>query len=488
MKLGVYPARSSARDESLQRVSSSPKPRLTTLTLLITDLLALLMSAGVAAQVWVLINSDVNLALFFGLWPTLCLFALGYALAGLYPGVGLGPVEELRRLSVVSTALYLGTIVVLFLAEDLEMQSRGIFLSSWLLSLLLLPLGRAATRELFSKQTWWGLPVLVFGAGNTSNVLVRRLIDNPGLGFKVLACLDDDTGKGDSVHGVPVIHSLSRAPELARAFGVRHLLVAMPSVEPGALGRLLQRYAGVFPYLIVVPDLFGLPSLGLSVRDLAGVIGLQVRQNLLLPHNRLLKRCLDVLLMLPLALLALPIVAVAALWVRAVSPGNPFYAQEREGFGGKRIRVWKLRTMFEDADALLKTHLQAHPEARREWERFYKLKNDPRILPGIGAVLRKTSLDELPQVWNILKGDMSIVGPRPFPYYHLEPFSDEFRALRRQVVPGLTGMWQVSSRSEGDLEVQERLDSYYIRNWSLWLDLYLIARTPWAVLFGRGAY
>ena len=488
MKLGAsYMSRSTVRDDSLRRVSS-PRPRLTTLTLLATDLLALFVAAGAAALLWALVNPDINLALFFGLWPVLCLFTLGYALAGLYPAAGLGPVEELRRLSVVSTALYLGTIVVLFLAEDLTMQSRGAFVASWLLTLLLLPLGRAAARELFSKKTWWGLPVLVFGAGHTSNLLVRRLIDQPGLGLKVLACLDDDADKGDSVHGVPVIHSLAKAPELARTFGVRHLLVAMPSVEPGALGRLLQRYAGVFPYLIVVPDLFGLPSLSLSVRDLAGVIGLQVRQNLLLPHNRLLKRCLDVLLILPLALLALPVVALAALWVMAVNPGNPFYAQEREGYGGKKIKVWKLRTMFENADTLLEAHLRKHPKARAEWERFYKLKNDPRILPGVGAALRKTSLDELPQVWNILKGDMSLVGPRPFPYYHLEPFSDEFRALRRQVVPGLTGMWQVSSRSEGDLEVQETLDSYYIRNWSLWLDLYLIARTPWAVLFGRGAY
>jgi lipopolysaccharide/colanic/teichoic acid biosynthesis glycosyltransferase len=183
-----------------------------------------------------------------------------------------------------------------------------------------------------------------------------------------------------------------------------------------------------------------------------------------------------------------PFLALGALWIRVTSPGPAIYTQRREGQNGRSIAILKLRTMYVDAEKMLEDHLGTDPKARLEWDRFFKLKQDPRILPGIGHLLRATSLDELPQFWNILKGEMSLVGPRPFPAYHNDHFRPDFRTLRLQVVPGLTGLWQVSERSNGDLDVQARLDSYYIRNWSLWLDLYIVFRTLRAVLRQRGAY
>jgi lipopolysaccharide/colanic/teichoic acid biosynthesis glycosyltransferase len=262
----------------------------------------------------------------------------------------------------------------------------------------------------------------------------------------------------------------------------------MPGVRPERLEHMVRRYAHVFPHLIVVPNVFGLSSLGVGTRDLGGFVGLYNKQNLLLRHNRVLKRVMDLLLAIPMGLVALPAIGLAALAVFVVSPGNPFYAQRREGYRGRPVYIWKLRTMRKNADAYLERYLAEHPEARAEWESHFKLARDPRVLPGIGALLRRASLDELPQLLNILKGEMSFVGPRPFPYYHLEQFGEEFRRLRTSVLPGLTGQWQVTSRSTADLAAQEQLDSYYIRNWSLWMDVYLIARTPWAVLFGKGAY
>jgi lipopolysaccharide/colanic/teichoic acid biosynthesis glycosyltransferase len=197
---------------------------------------------------------------------------------------------------------------------------------------------------------------------------------------------------------------------------------------------------------------------------------------------------MDQAIAVPLFLASIPIMLFAAIWIKLASRGPAFYRQMREGFDGSRIPVWKLRTMHMDGDRLLEQWLESHPDDRERWHQFFKLQRDPRVLPVIGPLLRRTSLDELPQLWSVIKGEMSLVGPRPLPDYHLEQFRGEFRMLRIQVLPGLTGLWQVSARSDGDLKTQEALDTYYIRNWSPWLDLYILARTVAAVLSARGAY
>lgn len=452
-----------------------------------------LLSAGIAARVavvlWTRAQPLADPAKFLQLWPLLLLIPAGYWLLGLYPAAGVSPVEELRRGTYFITAVFGSTLAALFLTRDITGASRGYLLLSWLLVVAAVPSARALVRLAFSQRGWWGLPAVVLGAGKTAEVLIEHLGANPGLDLKVLGCVDDDPLKrGSKVVGVPVVGRLVDAPRLQRIWRAKYGIVAMPGVEPHRLASIVQRHATVFPHLVVVPNAFGLTSVGVGTRDLGGFVGLYNKQNLLLRHNRILKRALDLALLLPLGLVALPVIAVCVLAIVAVSPGNPFYSQRREGRRGKPFRMWKLRTMRRDADAYLERYLEASPEARREWEQHYKLANDPRLLPVVGKFLRRSSLDELPQLANILLGQMSFVGPRPFPYYHLERFDAEFRRLRTSVVPGLTGQWQVTSRSTADLEAQERLDGYYIRNWSLWLDVYLLARTPWAVFFGKGAY
>ena len=180
-------------------------------------------------------------------------------------------------------------------------------------------------------------------------------------------------------------------------------------------------------------------------------MALEVRNNLLDPVNARLKRAFDLAVAAPLALTAIPVIGLAVLAIKLVSPGPAFFAQEREGLGGRRIRVWKIRTMVAGAEAVLDRHLAADAAARDEWTRHMKLRHDPRIVPVIGHHLRRFSIDELPQLWNVLKGEMSLVGPRPFPHYHLSQFSDEFRTLRRRAIPGMTGFWQITCRSDGDL-------------------------------------
>ena len=464
---------------------ASPWP--TALAVLAADALALSVAGASAVRLWALMNPAVAVDPYLRLWPVIVAFLAAYAMLGLYPGVGIGPVEELRRLSAGTSIVYLvGSASIVLIRET--GFSRGVLLGGWALSLTLVPLFRAALRYRFAARGWWGVPVLVLGAGEAGRAVVSRLKMQPGVGLKPAAFLDDDTDKEAEYDGVPVAGPLALASDLGRRLHIRYALVAMPSLKRDELLEVLERNGAAFSHLIVLPDLFGMASLWVSARDLGGVLGLEVRQNLLSPMNRALKRALDLLLAGAAAALALPFIAAAVIWIKRASPGSAFFVQERGGEAGRAIRVNKLRTMYPQADGLLSQHLEQDPDARRQWERCCKLKNDPRLLPGIGGLLRRSSFDELPQLWNVIKGEMSLVGPRPFPAYHLDRFTPEFQALRARVLPGLTGLWQVSARSDGDLTVQEALDTYYIRNWSLWLDLYILARTVRAVLFRQGAY
>ena len=213
-----------------------------------------------------------------------------------------------------------------------------------------------------------------------------------------------------------------------------------------------------------------------------------MRRSLALRRNRLLKQVIDHLVALPLSFLSAPIIAILSLWIMAVSKGSPFYAQFRAGKNERPFKVWKLRTMYPDAEQQLEQYLGSNPHAREEWERYFKLTNDPRILPGVGHFLRRSSLDELPQLFNVLRGEMSLVGPRPLSKKELDQsFDASFQALRSSVTPGITGLWQVSARADGDQQVQQALDTYYIRNWSIWIDFYILSRTLGAVIAGRGA-
>jgi Undecaprenyl-phosphate galactose phosphotransferase WbaP len=451
-----------------------------------TDLVAVSMSGLLAALVWSRVNPAVAFRAYLPFCPVSLAFLAAYASRGLYPGVGLSPVEELRRLTLGTTVVCLVGSAFMVLSRDATF-SRGVLLTSWALSMAVVPFARSLLKSACAAKPWWGAPVLVLGAGEAGRRMVVNLKAQPALGLKPVAFLDDGETEQEFL-GVPVAGPLALAPNLARDLRVRHALVAMPGLKREELLHVLERMGTVFSHVIVIPDLFGMASLWVSSKDLGGELGLEVRQNLLIPLNRWLKRALDVLIACSAALAAAPLVALAAIWIKCVSPGPAFFVQERGGENGRSIRVWKLRTMFRNADELLRRHLETHPEARQEWLRYFKLRNDPRLLPLLGKLLRRTSLDELPQLWNVIKGEMSLVGPRPFPRYHLERFDPEFRKLRARVLPGLTGLWQVSARSDGDLRVQQALDTYYIRNWSLWLDLHILARTFRALLFRQGAY
>jgi Undecaprenyl-phosphate galactose phosphotransferase WbaP len=413
----------------------------------------------------------------------LLLPAINYQI-GLYPGYLLGPVERLRRRLLATLAVF-GGLVAWDSIVARGVLSRGVLLATFLFALVLPPLAESAIRALLVKRERWGIPVIVLGAGETGRALVKTLLNQPELGLIPIAFLDNHAAFWNrTIETVPVLGPLGLAPDFEQR--AEAAIVALADIGEEDAGTLLQELN--FRRLIVIPHLASVASMWVTARDLGGSLGFEIKKNLMVRRNHALKMVMDRLIAFPLFLASMPVLALAAVWIKRTSSGPAFYRQVREGLGGERLTVWKLRTMHVNGDSLLEDWFRVHPEEQAHWNLHFKLQRDPRILSGIGRLLRRTSLDELPQLWSVLKGEMSLVGPRPLPGYHLEQFPREFRTLRTRVLPGLTGLWQVSARSDGDLKVQEALDTYYIRNWSPWLDLYIVARTMAAVICGRGAY
>jgi Undecaprenyl-phosphate galactose phosphotransferase WbaP len=230
----------------------------------------------------------------------------------------------------------------------------------------------------------------------------------------------------------------------------------------------------------------GLSSLGVSAGSVSGLFGISIRQDLHCMGPKIAKRAFDLAVAAALGVVLLPLLAVVWAMVKLSSAGPGFYGQRRIGEGGKYFKIWKFRTMVVNAEHTLADYLAKHPELCAEWLRLHKLKNDPRNTP-IGRILRRTSLDELPQLWSILRGKMSLVGPRPIVDREVEKYADDFEYYL-QVRPGVTGLWQVSGRNNTSYAERVALDRFYVRNWSVWLDLYILAKTVRTVFTGHGAY
>jgi Undecaprenyl-phosphate galactose phosphotransferase WbaP len=235
-----------------------------------------------------------------------------------------------------------------------------------------------------------------------------------------------------------------------------------------------------------MPDRRVFSSLWVRAQDVGGMLGLEVRQQLLLRGPRTLKAAMDLVGAGLLVVILLPVFLLIALLVKIDSPGPVFYGATRLGQNGTLFRTWKFRTMHREAEKMLQQYLADNPELREEWQRTFKLKNDPRIT-RVGKFLRLMSLDELPQLWNVLVGEMSLVGPRPIVEGEIKYYGESYDLYKR-VRPGISGLWQVSGRNDTTYEERVRLDTYYVRNWSPWLDFYVALKTVQAVLARRGAY
>jgi len=422
---------------------------------------------------------------YFRLAPLAFLFPTFYAVAGLYPGFGLGAVETLRRLFISTCICFLTVATACFSLKMTFTYSRMAFALAWLAALISVPLFRYFTLAIASRLRWWGYPTVVVGGKNAAEQIVRTLRGAFSLGYRVVGIilpLSEQTRLDDQIEGIAVLGGIELASPLS-ACGVRTALV-WDSADTGGIVTELQRR---FSRVVLIREERSMPIENLQVRNLGGVLGIEIRTRLFLRSNQIIKRGLDIFLGTILLILAIPIILICGLSMKHLSNGPMFFSQDRSGLHRNKFRLRKLRTMYGDAEERLAELLTKDPEVKRQWMESMKLDPDPRIVPGFGSFLRKFSIDELPQLLSVVTGTMSLVGPRPFPEYHMRRFSPEFRELRAVVRPGLTGMWQVMVRSSADIRAQELYDTYYIRNWSLTLDIYILAKTFFAVLSGKGA-
>ncbi|MDR0408782.1 MAG: exopolysaccharide biosynthesis polyprenyl glycosylphosphotransferase, partial [Spirochaetaceae bacterium] len=313
-----------------------------------------------------------------------------------------------------------------------------------------------------------------------------KLLNNRALGYVPVLILDDDTETGQDYRDIPIIHDTSIGPQIVKRFNIKVAVIAMSKLKRKELVQLLNYSASAFRYNVMIPDFFGMTSIWMSARDFDGILGLVATQRLKMRWNLVIKRGMDVVAVSVGGLALLPFMLLIALAIRISSPGKAIYAQTRIGQNGRRFKTYKFRTMTADAAERLKRLLETDEAARLEWEAARKLKNDPRVTK-LGAFLRKTSLDELPQLINVLKGDMSLVGPRPIVDDEIAKYGDDFQRIF-SVKPGITGLWQVSGRSDTNYKDRVSFDTYYLQNWSIWLDMWILYRTVWVVLGHKGAY
>ena len=325
----------------------------------------------------------------------------------------------------------------------------------------------------------WQSGRFAYSKGTRANVIVDRLLSRPNLGYKPVLIITDSPLHQETYNGVPV---RERTPEVLETIRNLNIKVAILCGYDSNVEKIQTYYR----YIIRVPHNQLNTNMSLHMKNFGGILGFSLTNYLTKRSSLLLKRCLDIFLCLIAAPIVLPVSLVIAVAIKITSPGPIFYGHKRIGKNHTQLKCWKFRSMCIDADKKLKEILATDPVRAAEWEKDRKFTDDPRVTK-LGKFLRKTSLDELPQLWNIFIGQMSFVGPRPVTEPELSKYG-QFADYVLSVKPGLSGMWQISGRSDTGYEERITLDTYYIQNWSMWLDIWIIIKTIWVVINGKGAY
>ncbi len=409
-----------------------------------------------------------------------------FRLFGLYDFKNLfGGTREYAKAFNASTFAMMLMILYIFFGETII--ARAWVLLSWLLVSLGVILGRFALRRIVQNLRVNGrflTAALIIGANEEGLAIAEQLQTNPKAGVWLAGFADDELGPGSELlPNVPVLGSVDTIGSLVRQHGIQEIIVASTALPREKLLQLFTAFGSDENITIRMSSgLYELLTTGVEVQEFGNVPLLSVNKVRLTGMDMTMKSLLDLIISVGALLVFLPIMVAIAIAIRLDSSGPIFHLRRVVGVSGKGFNAFKFRTMYVDADE----RLARDPELRREFEMNHKLKNDPRVT-RIGRFLRRTSLDELPQLINVLLGQMSLVGPRMITTEERARYG-KFRMNLSTVKPGITGLWQVSGRSDVSYEERVMLDMNYIRNYSIWFDLYILWQTIPAVLKSRGAY
>ena len=442
-----------------------------------------LKACGVASAI-----GGYDLSLYLSFWPVPLFFCVFNALLGtyqgnwMYPSAPLAPVEEMRRLFGSSLLTHAGVIAYLgFAYQTLDGYSRVVVAVSGLLVAVGAQSFRNWARRLLAARGWGQIPVVLAGSGETARRVAETLKGDAYSGFRVVGCFARD-GRGLADLGVPTLGTLRDIVPESRRRNVKILLACQ---DERLFRAQMKEFSSWFTYVDYVPTVQAFPVFGARAVCFDGLGGLEMVNQRRMRAKRFQKRLLDMSFAVVAFALSLPLSLLIAAAIKLTSRGPVFYRQERLGLDGRPFRVWKFRSMYADADARLRALTASDAGFEAEWRTNFKLRRDPRVT-AVGRFLRKTSLDELPQLVNVFRGEMALVGPRPIVAAEVPRYGDAYGTFA-SVRPGITGLWQVSGRSDTDYARRVALDAYYVLNWSPWMDVWILIRTFYAVLFMRGA-
>ena len=383
---------------------------------------------------------------------------------------------------------WIASIILIYFLKASEQSSRLFIVLFGLFVLINVCLIRYSVLKVLKRRNIFHEPIILIGAGLTAEKLVKFWREDLGYRYKIVGLIDDHPISTKLPQEFPILGKFDESRSIIRAAQVKTVVIAAPGLDKLKLQELISKIQPHVKNISFVPDLIGTPmsSADLSVLFSEKILMLNLKNNLSRPYNRIFKRIFDLTLTICGGVLISPILLVIALIVAFENRGNVIFAHKRVGAAGKKFPCYKFQTMVPDAEAKLAKYLAENPEAKREWDETFKLTNDPRVT-GIGKLLRRTSLDELPQLWNVLRGEMSLVGPRPIVQAEIPRYGKNIREYY-MVLPGITGMWQVSGRSDTTYAERVAMDTWYVRNWSVWIDIMYLFKTVKAVFTSRGAY